>query len=367
MRGKKDPKSKYYRSAQAICKTIIRDLKPKSVLDLGCGACNFSNALNKEKCRVVAVDGSEHAKKMADKGVKVICADLSCKLKAGKDFDLVLCLEVIEHIDQKYEDIVLRNIVLHTRKYAVVTAANTGQGGIHHVNCKPKEYWVKRFSDMGLLRHESMENRWREEWKKAKVQGWYERNLMIWERPPMKMNSPEWCDMKAIGYINAGDFRDHVKEFTEAAKLIKGPVMEIGSAFGELVNHLAPGVRYVGLDISPRSVTVARERHPEHIFVLGNILKFGHKWRNTFETICAFQILEHFPSVATVIEKLKEVARSRIIFSVPRGLPSGSAKKHDGHLIGWEDEEALIKDFSRFGNVSIWKGQDNHICGVLKW
>jgi hypothetical protein len=56
-----------------------------------------------------------------------------------------------------------------------------------------------------------------------------------------------------------------------------------------------------------------------------------------------------------------------LIFSVPRGKPGPSARKDDGHLIGWTDEDELEKEFGKYGTVFFWQGADNHICGEIKW
>lgn len=64
--------------------------------------------------------------------------------------DLVWCVEVIEHIPEPYEENVLRTISHNTGRVAFVTAAPPGQIGYHHVNCKPRDYWINRMTELGL-------------------------------------------------------------------------------------------------------------------------------------------------------------------------------------------------------------------------
>ena len=33
----------------------------------------------------------------------------------------------------------------------MLTYAELGQAGWHHVNCQPAEYWIKRLADLGFL------------------------------------------------------------------------------------------------------------------------------------------------------------------------------------------------------------------------
>lgn len=182
MESRGDPKGDRYKSAQVISKTLVRDLEPKSVLDLGCGACNFANALYKQGCDVLAVDGSNNAEKMAGKGVEFECFDLRKPFKIDGSFDLVLSVEVLEHIDPKHEGTALSNIVSHVSKHAVITAAKLGQSGFYHMNCQPREHWVQRLKALGLRIREDLEVRWRKEWKEAGVLSCYIDNLTVWEK-----------------------------------------------------------------------------------------------------------------------------------------------------------------------------------------
>ena len=95
----------------------------------------------------------------------------------GAKFELVFCVEVAEHIDAEYEEIVLDNIVMHACKWIVFTGAPPGQTGLGHVNCRSKEYWADRFGERGfdVVDSEALES----EWRKKKVRFWYVNNLLI--------------------------------------------------------------------------------------------------------------------------------------------------------------------------------------------
>jgi hypothetical protein len=53
---------------------------------------------------------------------------------------LVHCQEVVEHVEEKYLENVLASLACG--KLILITAATPGQGGHHHVNEQPLEYWV---------------------------------------------------------------------------------------------------------------------------------------------------------------------------------------------------------------------------------
>lgn len=61
-----------------------------------------------------------------------------------------LCLEVLEHIDDKDWKPVLENLVNNCDRL-IFSAAIPGQGGTGHINCRPKIDWIKRFHSLGWV------------------------------------------------------------------------------------------------------------------------------------------------------------------------------------------------------------------------
>jgi 2-polyprenyl-3-methyl-5-hydroxy-6-metoxy-1,4-benzoquinol methylase len=62
-----------------------------------------------------------------------------------KEFDISLCLEVAEHINNnRGEELV--NLLCRISKTVFFSAAQPGQGGHGHINCQPKEYWIELFA-----------------------------------------------------------------------------------------------------------------------------------------------------------------------------------------------------------------------------
>ncbi len=176
------PNAKRRDCVDVMVKTLVRDLAVTSVLDLGCGACNFANAFKMYGCSdVTAVDGSSFAAETARSDIDFFQHNLCTPLREALGFfELVLCVEVIEHIEADYEDIVLDNIVKHASKWVVFTGAAPDQVGIGHVNCRPKQYWIDKFEALGFDRVQS--DALEVEWKRGKVKNWYLDNLLILKR-----------------------------------------------------------------------------------------------------------------------------------------------------------------------------------------
>ena len=75
--------------------------------------------------------------------------DFSVPRHIGK-YDLVLCLEVGEHIPIKYENIFLNNICRASVRWICLSWAIEGQGGTGHVNCRNNGYVAGEMHQRGF-------------------------------------------------------------------------------------------------------------------------------------------------------------------------------------------------------------------------
>ena len=117
---------------------LITRFSIKSVLDLGPGLGYSSYYFHKCGLQVLAVDGlPENCQKANYPTIQI---DLT-KSKIMTRVDLVHCQEVVEHIEEEFLDNLLSSLACG--KFIVMTNALPGQGGYHHVNEKPTEYWIE--------------------------------------------------------------------------------------------------------------------------------------------------------------------------------------------------------------------------------
>jgi SAM-dependent methyltransferase len=116
---------------------LIKRFALRSILDLGSGMGHAAHYFYEAGLQVVAIDGLKE--NCARSAFPTIHIDLT-QSRVFCRVDLVLCQEVVEHIEERY----LENLLLSMTcgKIIVMTNALPGQGGYHHVNEQPTEYWI---------------------------------------------------------------------------------------------------------------------------------------------------------------------------------------------------------------------------------
>jgi len=117
-----------------------------SYLDVGCATGDLVFEMDKRSVNAWGIEGAITSKPYAiAERLNILYADLRATIRMGK-YDLCSCFEVVEHIEEQYEPILIDNLCSFSN-LLVVSAAPPGQGGHHHVNCKPKEYWIEKFRE----------------------------------------------------------------------------------------------------------------------------------------------------------------------------------------------------------------------------
>ena len=122
--------------------------KIQSVTDFGCGLGEYLSKLSPIVSNAIGVEGS--IPKQA-KFEYIIEGDLTTDLKS-KAFtsDLVISLEVGEHIPAEFMGVYLDNITNHSAKYLITSWAVRGQAGFGHVNCLDNAEIIPEFEKRGF-------------------------------------------------------------------------------------------------------------------------------------------------------------------------------------------------------------------------
>ncbi len=132
-------------------RALAARLRPASVLDIGCGIGMALAVLSRAGATdCFGVDGLP-AEATALAPENYLCHDLTTKLDLGRQFDLVLCLEVAEHLPPGHDAALLDSIARHARGAILFSAAEPGQPGHGHINCRPLADWLAAWRARGWL------------------------------------------------------------------------------------------------------------------------------------------------------------------------------------------------------------------------
>jgi SAM-dependent methyltransferase len=171
-----------HHSAAFIARSIMDSFRPHSVVDVGCGSGWLLVALRQAGCRVHGFDNSRAAvSRCIALGLAVERMDLEKPIWGADRFDVAVSLEVAEHLPQKAAQAYVRFLTTLS-DVVVLTAAQPGQGGVSHLNERPRHYWVEKFAGLGFVEDGKTSARWVAEWRAAAVAEWYVDNLMVFCR-----------------------------------------------------------------------------------------------------------------------------------------------------------------------------------------
>jgi SAM-dependent methyltransferase len=130
--------------APIVVEAIQRIFQPDSVLDVGCATGDLVAEWDRRGVMAFGLEGSTAALDYLETK-QVFFYDLKLPVQLDVRFDLATCFEVLEHIEPEGADQLVENLVGFSDRL-LLSAAPPGQGGHHHVNCKPLEYWLERFA-----------------------------------------------------------------------------------------------------------------------------------------------------------------------------------------------------------------------------
>ena len=145
--------------AKYLAPKIAEMLDTKSVLDVGCATGHWLKCFSDLGISIHGLEGSVNTlDHLLIPRESVSIFDLRDKYTMKHDVDLVLSIEVAEHIEPFFAGNYVDVLTMHDSKYIVMTAAPPGQGGTGHVNLQPKEYWVEKMGYKGYKRDSELED-----------------------------------------------------------------------------------------------------------------------------------------------------------------------------------------------------------------
>lgn len=192
-------------SAAVVARLLLGEMKLSSLLDVGSGHGAWAAEWIKAGVGdVVAVDGDYVRRdQLAIPADKFVAHDLATPLDLKRRFDLVQSLEVAEHLAAEHAAGFVGNLVRHG-DVVLFSAAVPHQGGEHHVNEQPPQYWRELFARHGF-------------------------DAFDWLRPRLagRREVKPWYRFNSFIYANAAG-RERLSASILAARVPDGQMLNIG-------------------------------------------------------------------------------------------------------------------------------------------
>jgi len=136
--------------AQKVLPVVLSLVPCRSLLDVGCGVGPWvASALEQGVTDALGIDGDWVSRSLLSiPEDRFESHDLAKPFDLRRKFDLVVCMEVAEHLKEPSADVLVDNLVRHG-DCILFSAAVPGQGGTNHVNEQWPDYWRDKFARRG--------------------------------------------------------------------------------------------------------------------------------------------------------------------------------------------------------------------------
>ena len=166
------------RSAREIVSVVLEFVRPRRVVDVGCGVGQWLSVFAESGVTdVLGVDGDYVSREMLRiPRERFVARDLAKPLDIEGKFDLAVSLEVAEHLHEEHAGNFVASLVA-LAPVVLFSAAVPLQGGTHHVNEQWPDYWAGLFARHGYLPVDCVRPR---VWDSEQVETWYAQNTLMY-------------------------------------------------------------------------------------------------------------------------------------------------------------------------------------------
>jgi SAM-dependent methyltransferase len=178
-------------SAGRILDIVMDYYRPTSVLDVGCGIGTWLKvARSRGISDIRGIEGFwlDKSKLRVEPGL-VEVVDLEKNFNLGRRFDLVISLEVAEHLSESAADHFIESLTAHAPLVSF-SAAIPYQGGDHHVNEQFLPYWVERFSRFNFRPVDVIRGKI---WNEPTILWWLRQNAVLFVEQQLLAHNQRLC------------------------------------------------------------------------------------------------------------------------------------------------------------------------------
>ncbi len=168
------------RSAREIVPLVLNLVRPTHVVDVGCGNGAWLSVFKEHGIEdVQGIDGDwVEPEMLLFPPEQFVSADLEQPIEVGRRFDLVVSLEVAEHLPPDSGEIFIDSLA-RLGPAILFSAAVPFQGGTNHLNEQWPTYWATYFASRGYVTIDCLRKRI---WANDRVEWWYAQNILFFIR-----------------------------------------------------------------------------------------------------------------------------------------------------------------------------------------
>ncbi len=230
---------------------IVRRIGPRSVLDAGCAMGFLVEALRDRGVEAFGLDVSEYALQRVRDDLKPYCWLGSVLDPLPRSYDLIVCIEVLEHLPQADSERALENLC-RSCEDLLFSSTPEDYREATHLNVQPPEYWAEQFALQGFVHDVEFDGSfitpWAARFRRSqephhRVLRNYERWYWLQRRQTQELRQAvgEMRRELAKGERLAGALREQVAEREETLRRItEGPGWQLLQVLGPLRQTLAP-------------------------------------------------------------------------------------------------------------------------------
>lgn len=134
-----------------IAERIVRDIEPHTVLDAGCAMGFLVEALRDRGVEAFGIDISEYAIGRVRDDLRPYCRLGSVTDPLPRPYDLVICIEVLEHLHRLEAEKAIKNFCAASDDI-LFSSTPLDYREATHLNVQPPEYWAGQFAVQGFVR-----------------------------------------------------------------------------------------------------------------------------------------------------------------------------------------------------------------------